>query len=193
MASNRVASTLLAGVSISNRVNIAKRCIATVPKERPPRPLEDDTMRHTGRSGRSFNDIRRGTVPAQRQYYLPPADQIIQHLESTFTPLRFPEELALRIATHKSAAGALGNHNSRLSLLGRRFLRFTTAAFLNLHSNKLQDPNYISHDTLIKKYQTYELGNYVGRQLALQKSMRWLAVVCASYICICKSICVKDN
>jgi hypothetical protein len=59
----------------------------------------------------------RNTAPKMKLYD-PPPNKVVAYFNDAFHPLRFPEELALRIVTSRSYAGPLSNHNERLAFLG---------------------------------------------------------------------------
>ncbi|CCL99360.1 uncharacterized protein FIBRA_01378 [Fibroporia radiculosa] len=96
------------------------------------------------------------------------------HLDTVFSPLKFPPELAARILTHASHPDALQRHNARLSFIGRRVLQSYLMLFL--HSSPELDP---SQDyTLIteRALNTYILGEYVAPRWSLGKVLRWVPV-----------------
>lgn len=85
-------------------------------------------------------------------------------------PYNIPNDLALRAITHKSIAGRFGEHQSRLTFLGRRTLKFQLMMHL-INSNKINDINKID-----KILDTTSVGNQVGNLWELDKVMRWISV-----------------
>ncbi|KAI6150078.1 hypothetical protein EDD17DRAFT_1193438 [Pisolithus thermaeus] len=51
------------------------------------------------------------------------------HLNSVFSPLQFPPELARRILTHGSHPEAIHGHNGRLAFIGARLLPLCHSCF----------------------------------------------------------------
>ncbi|SNX85781.1 uncharacterized protein MEPE_04490 [Melanopsichium pennsylvanicum] len=95
-------------------------------------------------------------------------------------------ELALRAVTHESYLNAREGHNRRLAFVGRRSLKLFTT--LLLHSRLQSMPkgsaahNYVSRllespsgvDSILS---THRLGDKIGRELELEKVMRWTPAV----------------
>ncbi|POW17264.1 hypothetical protein PSTT_00707 [Puccinia striiformis] len=133
------------------------------------------------------------------------ASQLVikQHLEELLYPLSFSDQLACRIVSAKNLLKSqdsldileretqggvgfakLGEHNTKLSFIGRRAIHFALANFL-IHAPKsstsplnLEDPHQrtvkstsdVLEDALLTKF---VLGQYVGHQWELEKIMRW--------------------
>lgn len=95
-------------------------------------------------------------------------------------------EIALRAITHESYLNAREGHNRRLAFVGRRTLKLFTTLFLhsrlqtlskadaahNYISRLLESPNGV--DSILT---THRLGDKVGRELGLEKVMRWTPAV----------------
>ncbi|KAJ1023147.1 hypothetical protein NDA16_003300 [Ustilago loliicola] len=95
-------------------------------------------------------------------------------------------EIALRAVTHESYLNAREGHNRRLAFVGRRTLKLFTTLFLHSRLQTLSKGdaahNYISRllesptgvDSILT---THRLGDKVGRELGLEKVMRWTPAV----------------
>ncbi|KAJ9474136.1 putative mitochondrial ribosomal protein [Pseudozyma hubeiensis] len=95
-------------------------------------------------------------------------------------------ELALRAVTHESYLNAREGHNRRLAFVGRRTLKLFVTLYLHarLQTTTKGDAahNYINRllesptgvDAILT---THRLGDKVGRQLGLEKIMRWTPAV----------------
>ncbi|KAJ1034726.1 hypothetical protein NDA13_000982 [Ustilago tritici] len=95
-------------------------------------------------------------------------------------------EIALRALTHESYFNAREGHNRRLAFVGRRTLKLFTTLFLhsrlqtltkgdaahNYISRLLESPNGV--DSILT---THRLGHRVGKELGLEKIMRWTPAV----------------
>lgn len=81
-------------------------------------------------------------------------------------PGEMSEDTALRAVTHKSIAGAAGDHQSRLSFLGRRTLRF------QLMMHFMGSGRSVSND-VFRCLDTPSLGDSIGRDWGLEKVMRF--------------------
>ncbi|KAF8157061.1 ribonuclease-III-like-domain-containing protein [Crassisporium funariophilum] len=94
-----------------------------------------------------------------------------EHLNSLFSPLQFPRDLARRILTHGSHAAAFGGHNAGLSFLGRRVIAAYLQLFLSSSSalTPSDDVEAISSRTL----NTNTIGEYVGYDWGVGRVMRW--------------------
>ncbi|KAH9466392.1 hypothetical protein Pst134EB_001448 [Puccinia striiformis f. sp. tritici] len=135
--------------------------------------------------------------------HFPHSSVIKQHLEELLYPLSFSDQLACRIVSAKNLLKSqdsldileretqggvgfakLGEHNTKLSFIGRRAIHFALANFL-IHAPKsstsplnLEDPHQrtvkstsdVLEDALLTKF---VLGQYVGHQWELEKIMRW--------------------
>ncbi|KNZ53798.1 hypothetical protein VP01_3131g3 [Puccinia sorghi] len=152
----------------------------------------------------SSSEINATSNPSRLHF---PHSQVIkQHLEELLYPLSFSEQLACRIVSAKNLVKSqdsldmlqrqteggvgyarLGEHNTKLSFMGRRTMHFALANFL-LHaprppptSNQNQNhppPSPMSgkptaeiiENALLTKF---VLGQYVGHQWELENIMRW--------------------
>lgn len=81
-------------------------------------------------------------------------------------PGEMREDTALRAVTHKSIAGVSGDHQSRLSFLGRRTLRFQLLMHLMESGKSVRNHKFRCLDTP-------SLGDSVGRDWGLEKVMRF--------------------
>lgn len=81
-------------------------------------------------------------------------------------PEEINEQVALRAVTHKSIAGIHEDHQSRLSFLGRRTLRFQLMLHL-LESGKSVE------DEVFRCLDTSKLGETIGNDWELERVMRW--------------------
>ncbi|KAF6767655.1 Ribonuclease III domain protein [Kalmanozyma brasiliensis GHG001] len=95
-------------------------------------------------------------------------------------------ELALRAVTHESYLNAREGHNRRLAFVGRRTLKLFTTLYLhsrlqtaskgdavhNYINRLLESPSAV--DSILS---THRLGDKVGRELGLEKVMRWTPAV----------------
>ena len=95
-------------------------------------------------------------------------------------------DLALRAMTHESYLNAREGHNRRFAFVGRRTLKLFTTLFLHsrlqglskgdaahIYINRLlESPSAV--DTILS---THRLGDKVGRELGLEKVMRWTPAV----------------
>ncbi|SPO29491.1 uncharacterized protein UTRI_04774_B [Ustilago trichophora] len=116
-------------------------------------------------------------------------ESVLSHLSSISTSsdlLGSNAELALRAVTHESYLNAREGHNRRLAFVGRRSLKLFTTLFLHSRLQTVSKGdaahNYISRllesptavDSILL---THRLGDKVGRDLALEKVMRWTPAV----------------
>ncbi|TIA87531.1 hypothetical protein E3P99_03113 [Wallemia hederae] len=81
-------------------------------------------------------------------------------------PGEISEDVALRAVTHKSIAGVSGDHQSRLSFLGRRTLRFQLMMHLMESGKGVNSEEFRCLDTVA-------LGDKIGRDWELEKVMRF--------------------
>ena len=81
-------------------------------------------------------------------------------------PGEISEDVALRAVTHKSIAGVSGDHQSRLSFLGRRTLRFQLMMHLMESGKGVNSEEFKCLDTVA-------LGDKIGRDWELEKVMRF--------------------
>ena len=95
-------------------------------------------------------------------------------------------ELALRAVTHESYLNAREGHNRRLAFVGRRSLKLFTTLFLHsrLQTVSKGDAAHVYINRLLESptavdsiLLTHRLGDKVGRQLGLEKVMRWTPAV----------------
>ncbi|KZO98603.1 hypothetical protein CALVIDRAFT_562048 [Calocera viscosa TUFC12733] len=110
--------------------------------------------------------------------------EVVDFFGKLFPPLKFPEELALRIVTHTSWMGGMEGHHSRFVFLGRRALRASTFMFLQsaeVHQPKSKYDMPTWDDTAanaaLNLVDTRVLGKEVGRVWELERVMRWVPVM----------------
>ncbi|KAI0094939.1 ribonuclease-III-like-domain-containing protein [Irpex rosettiformis] len=106
--------------------------------------------------------------------HLPDLSELAAHLNTTFSPLQFPPELAARILTHQSHKHAAISSNTRLSFIGRRVL--STYLMLFLHSNPEINEGFDYELMTERALNTYTLGEYVGPKWGLPSVMKWRPV-----------------
>lgn len=119
-------------------------------------------------------------------------EQVLSHLScapfsSTSSDLLGSNaDLALRAVTHESYLNAREGHNRRLAFVGRRSLKLFTTLFLHSRhqgrskgdaahiyiSRLLESPSGV--DSILN---THRLGDRIGRELGLEKVMRWTPAV----------------
>ncbi len=119
-------------------------------------------------------------------------EQVLSHFSSTPFTSSSPDllgsnaELALRAVTHESYLNAREGHNRRLAFVGRRTLKLFTTLYLhsrlqtaskgdaahNYINRLLESPSAV--DSILN---THRLGDKVGRDLGLEKVMRWTPAV----------------
>ncbi|KAH8102538.1 ribonuclease-III-like-domain-containing protein [Cristinia sonorae] len=100
--------------------------------------------------------------------------RLAEHLNSVFSPLKFPPELAARILTHSSHRDAAASNNTRLSFIGRRVLNSYLMLFLH-SAPSLQ----ASHDFELiaeRALNTYILGEHVAPKWELGRVLKWSPV-----------------
>lgn len=134
-------------------------------------------------------------VASRAVLHFPHSNTIKQHLEELLFPLQFSEQLACRIVSSKNLIKSqasldelkaergdvgyvlLGEHNTKLSFLGRRMMRFALSDFLinaPLVAPLTTTPSRLSPQILENALLTkFVLGQYVGNQWELEKIMRW--------------------
>ncbi|KAH9944914.1 ribonuclease-III-like-domain-containing protein [Amylocystis lapponica] len=101
-------------------------------------------------------------------------EEMAQHLNSQFPPLKFPPELAARVLTHASHPDAVLRHNARMSFIGRRVLQSYLLLFMHA-SPALQDAHDL--DLLCERaLNTYVLGEHVAPRWALGSVLNWTPV-----------------
>ncbi|KAG0147750.1 hypothetical protein CROQUDRAFT_655749 [Cronartium quercuum f. sp. fusiforme G11] len=135
------------------------------------------------------------STPSRSALHFPHSDTIKQHLEELLYPLKFNDQLACRIVSSKNLIksqasldelkvergdvgyAVLGEHNTKLSFMGRRMMHFALSDFLSnaplatpLTSASTRLSAQILEDALLTKF---VLGQYVGNQWELEKIMRW--------------------
>lgn len=97
------------------------------------------------------------------------------HLNTVFSPLQFPPELARRILTHGSHPEAVHGHNGRLAFIGRRVLESYYLLFVHDSAKASADYNY---DALAERaLNSYVLGEHVAPQWSLGKVLRWVPTI----------------
>jgi len=118
-------------------------------------------------------------IQAGPNTFYPSVSEISSHLDSLLKPLPIlPDDLALKMVTHKAVAGKFGNHNARLSFYGRRILKFQLALFLSsIPKNGSKHKTWMDPVLLESLTDVKQLGNHPGRALSLEKIMRWRAVL----------------
>ncbi|KAH9811214.1 hypothetical protein DFH28DRAFT_463368 [Melampsora americana] len=127
--------------------------------------------------------------------HFPHSKTIKDHLDELLFPLQFTEQLACRIVSSKNLIKSqtslnelkaergdlgfvlLGEHNTKLSFLGRRIMHFALSDFLMnaplvspLTTTSSRLSTEILENALLTKF---VLGQYVGNQWELEKIMRW--------------------
>ncbi|EIN08782.1 hypothetical protein PUNSTDRAFT_86813, partial [Punctularia strigosozonata HHB-11173 SS5] len=119
---------------------------------------------------------RTATHSVNQQYPRPDAPSraplLVQHLESLFSPLQFPQELARRVLTHASHRDAVNGHNARFSFIGRRVL----AAYMHtfLASAPRPEGKHVNAEEVAERVlNTYCLGEFVGVDWQLGRVVRW--------------------
>ncbi|WAR62755.1 hypothetical protein PtB15_15B343 [Puccinia triticina] len=133
-------------------------------------PQHDYSASQLLRAARTTPSSSSASPPATTTLHFPHSRLIRQHLDELLYPLTFSDQLACRIVSSKNllksqhaldalehhAPGGvgfarLGEHNSKLSFIGRRAIE-------------------VIEDALLTKF---VLGQYVGHQWELEKIMRW--------------------
>ncbi|CAH7686183.1 expressed protein [Phakopsora pachyrhizi] len=134
------------------------------------------------------------TTPSQSVLHFAHSQTIKSHLEELLYPMKFSEQLACRVVSSKNLIKSqdslealqrerdtgfvmLGEHNTKLSFIGRRMMHFALSSFL-IHAptlKPLKNPSsrlsaQVLEDALLTKF---VLGQYVGHQWELEKVMRW--------------------
>ncbi|EGG09214.1 uncharacterized protein MELLADRAFT_115851 [Melampsora larici-populina 98AG31] len=134
-------------------------------------------------------------VTSRAVLHFPHSKTIKEHLEELLFPLQFTEQLACRIVSSKNLIKSqasldelkaergdvgyvlLGEHNTKLSFLGRRMMHFALSDFLinaPIVSPLTTTPSRLSPQVLENALLTkFMLGQYVGNQWELEKIMRW--------------------
>jgi len=132
-----------------------------IPSRSIPRERDEMLLRRTMSTARS--------TPAE------PSSMLANHLNSTFSPLQFPPELATRLLTHASHPDAqLQGHNGRLAFGGRRVLESYFLLFLQScpEIRPTDDYEQLASSTL----NTYLLGEHVAPKWSLGRVLRWTPV-----------------
>ncbi|KAI0752562.1 hypothetical protein C8Q80DRAFT_1146933 [Daedaleopsis nitida] len=96
---------------------------------------------------------------------------LVEHLNTVFSPLQFPPELASRILTHASHPDASIRHNGRLSFVGRRVLHSYLLMFV--HSSPVLQPDHDYEKILAYALNTYALGEHVAPKWEIGKVLKW--------------------
>lgn len=114
-------------------------------------------------------------------------DQVLSHLSSVSSDLLGSDaDIALRAVTHESYLNAREGHNRRLAFVGRRSLKLFTTLFLHsrLQAAQKGDATHVYVSKLLESpsavdsiLSTHRLGDKVGRDLGLEKVMRWTPAV----------------
>ncbi|EFP74940.1 uncharacterized protein PGTG_01533 [Puccinia graminis f. sp. tritici CRL 75-36-700-3] len=160
-------------------------------------------------SSSSTTNTPRNSSSSSRLHF-PHSKLIKQHLEELLYPLSFSDQLACRIVSAKNLIKSqdsldsleqqteggvgfarLGEHNTKLSFIGRRAMHFALSNFLlhaprssssstpaspsspsdDHHSKRTgKSTSEVVEDALLTKF---VLGQYVGHQWELEKIMRW--------------------
>ncbi|KAG8750648.1 hypothetical protein FRC14_000334 [Serendipita sp. 396] len=151
---------------------------ARVPKPRP-------TI-STALNKRCFasSSTSKGWAPARtlnRVHPEAPTDPkaVAEHLQEILSPLKFPEDVALRIMTHASWNNGADGHNTRLAYIGRRVLECYLNLFLHSRTESGLGTPHLFHrmdyeELATKILDTYVLGEYVGAAWKLERTMRWV-------------------
>ncbi|EPQ31411.1 uncharacterized protein PFL1_00746 [Pseudozyma flocculosa PF-1] len=138
-------------------------------------------------SAASASDL--GRVPAQPLGANLSSQDILAHFSRPPFPstnlLGNDAELAKRAMTHESFMYAKDGHNRRLAFLGRRSLKMFVVLFLhsclNTASLSASSRSYIQRllesPDLEDVVHTSRLGDKIGRELQLEKAMRWTPAV----------------
>lgn len=103
------------------------------------------------------------------------AVDLAQHLDTVFSPLQFPPELARRILTHASHKHSIHGHNARLSFIGRRVLSAYLTLFLN--SSHAVKPSHDFDLILARALDSHVLGEHVAPAWKLGKILRWVPTI----------------
>ncbi|KAL6304703.1 ribonuclease-III-like-domain-containing protein [Sparassis latifolia] len=101
-------------------------------------------------------------------------EELEEHLNELFPPLKFPPDLAARILTHSSHPEAVQRHNARLSFIGRRVLQSYLLLFL--HGSPALQPVHEYELIAARAINTYMLGEFVAPHWELGRVLRWTPV-----------------
>lgn len=119
------------------------------------------------------------------------ATRLANHLDSIFSPLKFPPELANRVLTHSSHRDAAASNNARLSFIGTlpmdpyappTYIYITGRRVLNsylmlfLHSAPSLQTTHEYELIAERALNTYVLGEHVAPKWELGRVLKWSPV-----------------
>ncbi|MBW0512016.1 hypothetical protein O181_051731 [Austropuccinia psidii MF-1] len=160
----------------------------------PDTPSTSTVKQHAYTPSQLRQALKPSTGPSKLHF--PHSQSIKSHIEDLLYPLQFSEQLACRIVSSKNLVKSqasldalnrdteggigfamVGEHNSKLSFMGRRVMHFALSNFL-IHAPILQplknSSNRLSAEVIEEALLTkFVLGQYVGHQWELEKVMRW--------------------
>lgn len=137
-------------------------------------------LQYTTRASSTVSNVQ--SNDANTMYYQPSAEQVTSHLNTLLEGLQPPlsSELAMRMVTHKGSSSAnlsSSQHNTKLSLIGRRVLRLYLAVFLHAHNSTPKSADSSMNDLLERLAHTHTLGRYVAPRWNLERNMHWRQMV----------------
>jgi len=156
---------------VSRRHDRTLRTVVTLRPHNHPSPT---TPKPSARTYSTDTTASGSRTSGQEQRAVGQSSQLVEHLNTVFSPLQFPPELATRILTHASHKDAAVSHNARLGFIGRRVLK--TYLLLMLHSNPTISDQHDHNLILDRTLNTYVLGEHVAPKWSLDSVLRWKPV-----------------